>query len=72
MLSEIDLKDWIKTEQPSKLFEIPRDSLVSSISNPDKPFWFFHIDGMYSMCKELSGETFHIAAWTDVFKWVKK
>jgi uncharacterized protein YhfF len=27
---------------------------------------FYHIDGMYSYCKNGEGETVHLAAWTEV------
>ena len=74
MIQEIDLKDWVKTKQPMKLYEAPRNSIVSTDSNPDAPFYFHHIDGAYSLCHELGNieDVFHIAAWTDVFLWKKK
>ncbi len=31
-------------------------------------FTFFDIDGMYSMCKDSTGQTIHLAAWTKVTK----
>ena len=70
MLSEIDLKDWIRTKQPAvKLHDVPRNSVVSIEAVPDLPFFFDKIDGMYSHCRELNGDVFHIAAWTKVFLW---
>ena len=27
---------------------------------------FHHIDGMYSLCKNIAGEIVHLAAWTEV------
>lgn len=72
MISEIDIKDWVRTKQPMKLHEVPKNSVVSIESTPDIPFFFDHIDGMYSHCRELNGDVFHIAAWTDVFLWKPK
>ena len=31
----------------------------------DKVYWFGHIDGMYSYCKD-GDEVVHFAAWTEV------
>ena len=29
-------------------------------------YWFGHIDGMYSFCKDSEGKVVHFAAWTEV------
>lgn len=29
-------------------------------------YWFGHIDGMYSYCKDADGNIVHPAAWTEV------
>ena len=29
-------------------------------------YWFGHIDGMYSFCKDSEGKIVHFAAWTEV------
>lgn len=31
-------------------------------------YWFGHIDGMYSFCKDPEGKIVHFAAWTKVRK----
>ena len=31
-------------------------------------FTFFHVDGMYSFCKNSKNEVVHFAAWTEVTK----
>lgn len=31
-------------------------------------YWFGHIDGMYSFCKDPEGNIVHFAAWTKVRK----
>ena len=31
-------------------------------------YWFGHIDGMYSYCKDPEGKIVHFAAWTKVKK----
>jgi len=71
MLSEIDIKDWIRTDHPVKLYEVPRNSIVSTEDNPKNPFYFHHIDGAYSLCHSLEdiNDIFHLAAWADVFVW---
>lgn len=28
--------------------------------------FFDHIDGMYSLCKDMQGKTVHLAAWSEV------
>jgi hypothetical protein len=70
MLSEIDLKDWIRSEEPVKLYNVERDSVVSLAG--DEIFKFDHIDGMFSVCYTLAGNLFHIAATTPVYVWSKK
>lgn len=74
MISGIDIKDWVRTKQPIKLHDVQRNSLVSTLAAPEKPFWFQRIDGAYSLCNELTSvnDHFHIAAWTEVYPWVKK
>lgn len=32
----------------------------------DDTYWFGHIDGMYSFCKDSNGKVVHFAAWTEV------
>lgn len=72
MISEVDLKDWEPTEQPVKLYNVGRESVIS-IPGIDAVFQFHNIDGMYSsntiLTGEHRGELTHIAAWTEVFKW---
>lgn len=70
MLSEIDLRDWIRSEEPVKLYNVKRDSVVSL--SDDEVFKFDHIDGMYSVCYTLAGNLFHLAATTPVYVWSKK
>lgn len=70
MLSEIDLKDWIRSEEPVRLYNVKRDSVISLAG--DEIFKFDHIDGMYSVCYTLAGNLFHIAATTPVWVWSKK
>jgi hypothetical protein len=72
MLSEIDLKDWVHSATPEKLYNVKRGSLVSSVEQPDVVFNFHHIDGMYSLCQLLDGTYWNLAAWSDVYTWKKK
>ena len=34
----------------------------------DMEYLFYHIDGMYSFCKDSAGQVVHFAAWTRVRK----
>lgn len=73
MISEIDLQDWNRSEHPVKLYDVPRNSVVSPTFNPDTLIAFSHIDGMYSYCKLFATEdVIHLSAMTDVFVWRKK
>jgi len=35
-------------------------------------FYYDHLDGMYSYCLDMFGDTIHLAAWTDVIPLAKK
>jgi len=50
-----------------KLYELPRDTYFS-IQDDDRQrvYLFKNLDGMYSVCYDMSDELIHIAAWTDV------
>lgn len=73
MISEIDLQDWNRSEQPVKLYDVPRDSVVAPLFNPAQWINFSHIDGMFSFCKLFGTEdVVHLSAMTDVFVWRKK
>ena len=49
-----------------KLYEVPRNTVIKI--GDSEPFYFHHIDGMYSLCSPTkeSEDYFHIAAWTEV------
>jgi hypothetical protein len=49
--------------KPKTYVQCPRTEAV---------FYFDHIDGMYSYCLDMFGDTIHLAAWTDVIPLVKK
>ena len=76
MISEIDIRDWERSEQAVKLYDVPRGSVVTicSMDSSDLPIYFDHIDGMYSYCWELNKphNLVHLAAWQEVFTWKKK
>lgn len=53
-----------------KLYEIDQHRKIQ-IDEPDwedkeEIYHFYHIDGMYSLCKDSKGNTIHFAAWTNV------
>lgn len=72
MIQDIDIKDWICVGQPTKLYEVNRNSVCSFVDEPAIPFLFKNIDGAYSLCSMLDGTCFHPAAWSEVFVWKKK
>lgn len=74
MISDVDIKDWISTEQPAKLYEVPRETIFSIPGIPDL-VKLHKLDGMYSYCTMFTGnhkgEVVHIAAFTEVIPWKK-
>lgn len=73
MISEIDLKDWgIQSPDTKKLYEVPRNTLVSAVGQEGQPFLFHHVDGMYSYCTLLDGTVWHPSVSLEVFLWKKK
>lgn len=59
----------------TKLFDVPRNSMIRLIEKPTIPvasptpddvLRFSHIDGMYSLCYNHDNTPVHIAAWTEV------
>lgn len=51
------------------LYEVPRNTLIA-VTEPDwdgpELIKFYHIDGMYSYCRDMSGNVIHLKAWTEV------
>ena len=73
MISEIDIRDFDRGTQPVKLYEVPRNSIISSVFNPELKINFKHIDGMYSLCTLFgTDDIMHLGASSDVFVWSKK
>lgn len=62
MISEIDIKDWDKLP-PRELYKCKPRSYVMV---DDAVIFFDRIDGMYSYCKDMLGNTIHLAAWLEV------
>jgi hypothetical protein len=70
MLSEVDIKDFDKqpvtplySVKPKSYVQCPRTGVV---------YYFDHIDGMYSYCLDMFGDTIHLMAWMDVIPLAKK
>lgn len=63
--------EYIKTVEKEemstkvKLYEVPRRTVVR-VPPGDFPFFFDHIDGMYSLCYDEHKNVHHLAAWTEV------
>ena len=50
-----------------KLYSCNRKVYVTIVGDPTKEVFFFdHLDGMYSYCKNKKGEVVHLAAFTVV------
>lgn len=53
-------------------FKIIDDNLKVPVAHDEvdlaAEYWFGHIDGMYSYCKDMTGNVVHFAAWTKVKK----
>ncbi len=70
----IDITEYQKSDRRFKLWEVSRGSVVSSVDDPDNiPWYFSHLDGMYSYCQVIIGDdkgaVFHPFAGTDVYLW---
>ena len=73
MISEIDIRDWERSERAVKLYDVPRNSVVTPLLDLRQWINFSHIDGMYSFCTLLGTEdVVHLGASTDVYVWKRK
>lgn len=48
-----------------KLYEVPRRSWIRLVDTGEQ-FFFDHIDGMYSVCRNADNQIVHLSAWTEV------
>ncbi len=58
-----DLNSPVTASSPVRLFELKRNS---HFRLDGERYFFDHVDGMYSYCKDNSGNVVHIAAYTEV------
>lgn len=49
-----------------KLYNVPRNTRIRTLTEEKLELDFHHIDGAYSYCKDEEGNVWHIAAWTEV------
>ncbi len=60
-----------------KLYNVPKNTWVTPLEHTEgppathaieagDPVLFFHIDGLYSYCKDGEGRVVHLPAWTEV------
>ena len=49
-----------------KLYEVPRNTRIRVPAMDNEELMFDHIDGMYSVCRDKTGEIVHLNAFTDV------
>jgi hypothetical protein len=76
MINEHDIEDMcvpLYTLHKGNKFKLSDEEEVrvpveSNEFNLEDLFTFYHIDGMYSYCKDSKGTVHHFAAWTKVFK----
>lgn len=51
----------------TKLYEVPKDSIVRSLEKDcTHEFKFHNVDGMYSYCHDKAGNICHYVAWMEV------
>ena len=62
-LYELSKGDWFKIIDEELKLPVAHDDVDLA-----KTYWFGHIDGMYSYCKDKDGQLCHFAAWTEVEK----
>lgn len=62
MISEIDLRDY----EQLPLRELYKCKPRSYVMVDDAVIFFDHVDGMYSYCKDMLGNTIHLTAWLEV------
>ena len=62
MISEKDIADW----HHLPVRELYKCKPRSYVKLDTDVFFFDHIDGMYSYCKDMAGNVIHLAAWTQV------
>jgi hypothetical protein len=69
-ISEITPVSLVRGVQTVKLYEVPRDSIISPAFDPEMKIKFHHIDGAYSLCTLVGTDNVvHLSAFTDVFIW---
>jgi len=49
-----------------KLYDVPRNTRIRTLTEEKFELNFHHIDGAYSYCEDDEGHVYHIAAWTEV------
>jgi len=60
-----------------KLYNVPNNTKINVLENilippgaiyikRNEELMFYHIDGMYSYCKNKNGNVVHLVAWADV------
>ena len=70
MLSEVDIRDFDK--QPvTPLYSVKPKSYIQ-MPNTGAVYYFDHIDGMYSYCLDMFGDTIHLVSWMDVIPLARK
>ena len=62
-LYELSKGDWFKITDEELKVPVAHDDV-----DLDETYWFGHVDGMYSYCKDMAGNVVHFAAWTKVEK----
>ena len=60
-LYELNKGDYFKITDEELRTPVGHDEV-----NTNEVFWFGHIDGMYSFCKDKDKNIVHFAAWTEV------
>jgi hypothetical protein len=65
-LYEVAEKSWVKiVPDPKVITQVPPDAPPLS---DGEVIFFYHIDGMYSLCRKQDGTLCHLVAWQEVEK----
>lgn len=62
MLSEVDLRDWEQLDD-TKLYNVENKTYIKAY---DEYYFFDHVDGLYSLCKDMQDNIVHLSVFTPV------
>lgn len=60
-LYDAPANSWIRIRDP-----LPTTPMCAKRLQSEQVLYFYRIDGMYSYCKDESGDAVHLVAWAEV------